>query len=78
MKIKVYEDIYMVTETTQNGNERRFKKSVLSPIFKDGKHVIKLDRGEKGKQALEKEHYYNIEYIDTKVKTLIVTEDFTV
>ena len=53
MTIKVYEDIFMVTETLQNGKERRIKKSVFSPIFRNGRHVIKLDRGEKGKSALE-------------------------
>lgn len=76
MVIKCYEDIYLVTETLQNGKERRFKKSVLSPRFKDGKHIIELDRGAKGKKALEELNYYNIEYVDTKIKTIVVTDDF--
>lgn len=75
MTIKVYEDIFMVTETLQNGKERRIKKSVFSPIFRNGRHVIKLDRGENGKAALEELHFYNIEWIDTKVKTLILSEN---
>lgn len=72
---KYYEAIYEVTETCQNGNERRIKKSVLSPIFKNGRHVIELDRVDKGIKTLEEMHYYDIEYIETKTRTLIFTEE---
>lgn len=74
MIIKCYENIFNVSETLQNGKERRVKKSVLSPIFKNGKHVIQLDRVDRCVKELEALHYYNIEFIETKTKTFIVTD----
>jgi hypothetical protein len=71
MKNKYYETIFAVTETCQNGNERRIKKSVFSPIFKNGRNVIQLDRIDKGIEVLKSMGYYNIEYIDTKKKELL-------
>lgn len=68
---RVYEVIFEVTETCQNGNERRHKVSVYAPIFKDGRHVVQLDRVEKCTAALKEQHYYDIEYIETKTKVLI-------
>lgn len=75
MIIKCYENIFNVTETLQNGKERRVKKSVLSPIFKNGKHVIQLDRVDRCVKELEALHYYDIEFIETKTKTLITIEN---
>lgn len=72
---KYYETIFEVTETCQNGKERRIRKSVLSPIFKNGRHVIEEDRVNKGIKALEEMHYYNIVAVETKTKTLIFTEE---
>ena len=73
MKVKYYETVFKVTETLQNGKERQIKKSVLSPIFINGKHHIEIDRIRKAESALKEEHYYNIEYIETKTKELIFT-----
>lgn len=78
MIIKCYELIFKVTETLQNGKERTIKKSVLCPIFKDGKHVIELTRIGKATQQLIALHYYNIEYIDTKYKEIIATDNLEV
>lgn len=75
MIIKCYENIFNVTETLQNGKERRVKKSVLSPIFKDGRHVIQLDRVDRCIKELEALHYYDIKFIETKTKTFITTDN---
>ena len=73
--MKYYEMIFEVTETCNNGNERRIKKSVFSPIFRNGKHIIELDRVNKAVKVLESRHYYNIEYVDTKTATLLFTDE---
>lgn len=78
MIIKCYEEIFKVTETLQNGKERTYKKSVLCPIFKDGKHVIELTRIDKAAAQLKALHYYNIEHIETKHKEIIVTDNLEV
>ena len=75
MIIKCYEVVFKVTETQGNGKEWTHRKSVLTPIVKNGKHVIELNRVEKALKVLEdSKRYYNIEYIETKPKTLLVTE----
>lgn len=72
MKKKVYEVIFAVTETTNRGHERRVKRAVFMPIFgKDGKHITEAVRIERGTAALRAEHLYDIEYVETKTKTLI-------
>lgn len=73
MKEKYYEEIFEVTETLQNGNERRKRVSVYSPIFINGRHVIELNRITKAIEALKAEHYYNIEHVETRTKTMIFT-----
>lgn len=76
MKKKIYEVIFAVTETTNRGNERRIKKAVFMPIFgKDGRHLPEPYRIERGTAALRAEHFYDIEYVETVTKTLIITED---
>lgn len=75
MKQNCYEVVFNVTETLQNGKERTIKKSILSPIFsKEGKHITTEERVKKGTAVLKEMHYYNIQYIETKCKTLIWTE----
>ena len=74
--MKAYETIFEVTETCQNGKERRRKISVYSPIFVDNKHVIEMRRIEKGIAKLESLHYYDIKYIKTRVTTLILSDAF--
>ena len=71
----LYEVIFEVTETCQNGNERRLKKSVYSPRFKDHKHVTEAERISKGTEVLKARHYYDIKYIKTKAVTLLFTEE---
>lgn len=78
MIIKCYEEIFKVTETLQNGKERTCKKSVLCPIFKAGRHVIEFDRIDKAIKELSACNYYNIEHVETKYKTLIVTDNLEV
>lgn len=74
--MKAYETIFEVAETCQNGNERRKKVSVYSPIFVDNKHIIEIDRINKGIAKLESLHYYDIKYIKTRVTTLILSDAF--
>lgn len=78
MIIKCYEEIFKVTETLQNGKERTCKKSVLCPIFKAGRHVIAFDRIDQAIVELSDLGYYDIEHIETKYKTLIVTDNLEV
>ena len=78
MIIKCYEAIFKVTETLQNGKERRVKKSVLCPIFKNGRHVIEFNRIDKAIEELKALNYYDIEYIETKPKSIIVTDNLEV
>ena len=73
MRRKFYEVYFDCTETLQNGKERRVKKSVLMPLFdyKTNKHLDLDTRIMRGYAALVEAHYYNIEYAETKTKTLI-------
>ena len=74
MKNTYYEMIFDCAETLQNGKERRIKKSVLSPIFRDGRHIAEMDRIKKAVDVLMSEHYYDIAYLATKKKTIIFTD----
>jgi len=74
--MKAYETIFEVTETCQNGKERRKKVSVYSPIFVDNKHIIEIDRIDKGIAKLTEMHYYEIKYIKTRFTTLILSDAF--
>ncbi len=71
MKNPLYEVIFEVTETLQNGKERRVKKSVFVPRFRYGKHVTPEEQIARGKAALKDANYYNIVYIRTKTTVLI-------
>lgn len=71
MKNPLYEVIFEVTETLQNGKERRVKKSVFMPRFRHGKHVPPEEQIARGEAALKDAQYYNIVYVETKNKTLI-------
>lgn len=72
--MQVYELIFEVTETCNNGNERRKKVSVYSMPFRYGRFVIECDRVNEGIELLKQQHYYNIKHIKTKLKTLLFTE----
>ena len=71
MKNPLYEVVFEVTETLQNGKERRVKKSVFMPRFRHGKHVTPEEQIERGKAALKEAHFYDIVYVETKNKVLI-------
>lgn len=66
MKKALYEVVFKVTKTNQNGAEQTFKKCVYMPRFDEsGKHIDPARQIERGTAALKEEHYYNIEYICT-------------
>ena len=73
MKVKLYDVVFDVTETLQNGKERRVKKSVLMPVFdpRTKKHLDLDTRIMRGYSALVDANYYNIEYSETKTKVVI-------
>lgn len=74
MTRRFFEDVFMVTETLQNGNERTIRKSVFSPVFVDGKCNDFNKRIEKARKALKDAHYYNIVYGRSNTKTVLFTE----
>jgi hypothetical protein len=78
MIIKCYEEIFKVTETLQNGKERTIKKSVLCPIFRNGKHIIYMNRIDEARGQLLALHYYHIEHIESKYKEIIATDNLEV
>lgn len=67
MKKLMYKVIFNVTETLQNGKERRVQKVVYMPRFDEEtkKHISLEQQIELGTAALKAEHYYNIEYGST-------------
>lgn len=69
--MKIYCDLFMATETLQNGSERRCIRKVYSLPFQDGIHYGWEKRLADGIQALKDKHYYNIEFVDSKVKDII-------
>lgn len=69
--MKYYEMIFEVTETLQNGKERRKKVSVCCEPFNAGIHRTEAERIETATKALEEKHYYHIEYVHTKNTNLI-------
>ena len=76
MKQIVYEVVFRATETLQNGIERTVNKSVFMKPFDKatGKHNSPEMQIEKGLAALKNEHYYNISYVGTKTRTIIIAE----
>lgn len=65
MKKALYEVVFKVTATLQNGKEQTFKKTVYMPRVENGKHIPTEQRIIRGIEALKEEHYYNIEYVAT-------------
>lgn len=75
MKKMVYKVIFNVTETCQNGNERRIQKVVYMPRFDErGKHIDRARQIERGAAVLTSEHYYNIVYGSTVATELLFAE----
>jgi hypothetical protein len=73
MKTRMYKVIFNVTETLQNGNERRVQKAVYMPRFDEttNKHITTEQQIERGTVALKAEHYYKIEYSSTITTDII-------
>lgn len=73
MKKLMYKVIFNVTETCQNGNERRVQKVVYMPRFDEStrKHITREQQIERGTATLLSEHYYNIEYGSTVATELL-------
>lgn len=73
MKVQYYEEVFEVTETCNNGNERRIKKSVLCQPFSSetGRHRPTEQRVSAAAEVLKSEHYYNIVHIESKIKNLL-------
>ena len=72
MKIKYYAMQFSVTETLNNGTERKKKVTVNCLPFRHSEdHLSLVHRTQEERinsciDALKAEHYYNIEYIGTK------------
>lgn len=72
---RLYEVIFQVTETLQNGKETTHKKSVFFPCFDDkGIHYSLERRVERGMDLLQSMQYYRVEYLETKVKNILYIE----
>ena len=72
---KIYSMEFMATETLQNGSEKRCKRTVYAPVFRTvNGHKIHFGEEERISAAYEElrqNHYYNIEYIGTKCKSIM-------
>lgn len=73
--MEVYEVVFKVTETCNNGKERRITKSVYAPRFKNGRHTVVADNVSMSVRLLQKMHYYNIEFVAVRNKTLLFSEE---
>lgn len=72
MRVKLYKVKFEVTETLQNGKERRiFKYVFMKPFDENGIHVSPEEQIRRGTEALREAHYYNITYKETETSTLI-------
>lgn len=82
MKKRFYELTFRVTETCNNGNERKSRKAVITaPFHCEGSQFVHTSPEYSiplAIKTLEEQHYYNIEYIGTKEKYIFVTDDFAV
>lgn len=69
----VYETVFRVTRTANNGNEIRHAITVYSEPFdkETGRFIPTQERAERGKKSLEEEHYYNIEFVSCRSKKVI-------
>ncbi len=74
MKAMVFENIFLVTKSCDNGNELSFKKSVYSPRFRNGKLLTEQERIAEGTEVLKAEHFYNIRFIKSKATNILYIE----
>ncbi|MBR5273588.1 MAG: hypothetical protein IKU25_09420 [Clostridia bacterium] len=75
------EMIFEVTETCQNGNERKVKKSVFSPVYyPDGGGFLRYNYDSeivsKAIEVLKRNNFHNIRHIKTKHTQLLFIDDF--
>lgn len=73
--MKLFEITFMVTETCNNGKERRIKKTVYAPAERNGSILIDLKSVDKAIAILKSKHFYNIECIDKRMVDLMFTTD---
>ena len=72
MKHDLFEMTFRVTETCQNGKERTFKKHVYSERFVNGRFFTEAARVDAATEVLKAQHYYHIEYVETKSVSLLM------
>jgi len=63
----IYALAFKVMRTTQSGNEQRLTKTIYVDAFRNGKHTTPEQQKEIAESVLKDNHFYNLEYIDTKV-----------
>lgn len=72
------EMIFEATKICQNGNERKVKKSVFTPVFYsggDGQLHYNYDADiEKAIEVLKENHFSNIKHIATKNTSLLFVD----
>jgi hypothetical protein len=66
----IYALIFKATRTNQNGTEQRLTKTVLVEPFRNGIHITPEQQREIAESVLKEQHFYNLEYKETKVKTV--------
>ena len=76
MKIHYYAMTFAVTETLQNGSERRKKVTVNCLPFKHNENNRLIHRTQEERiaactAALKEEHYYDIQYVGVKNTNII-------
>lgn len=73
MKKLMYKVVFNVTETLQNGKERRVQKVVYMPRFDEvtKKHISPEQQIERGIAALKEQRYYDIQYGSTIATEII-------
>ena len=71
-----YEVKFKATRTCQNGNEKTEIKTVFVPRFDDhNKHVTPEIQIATARMILTENHFYNLEYIETKNSNIMIASD---
>lgn len=72
---KYYEVVFCVTETCNNGNEKKYMKSVYVPRFDEsGRHISPNMQVTSAWQELKRRGYYNIYHVKTICSEIIVVD----
>lgn len=74
MKVLLYKVCFKATKTCDNGNEMRVTKIVYMPRFDENtrKHITPDQQIERGTAVLKAEHFYEIEYKETKAIEMLL------